>query len=88
VTVGRAVTVQQLLHVAEPPGEGFVTVTLRAPVVAVVESVMFAVSCVELFFVTELTVIPAPEKVTVPPKAPLAPPKPVPAIVTFCPVPP
>ena len=62
------------------------TVTLRAPVVAVDDTVMFAVSCVELFFITEFTVMPAPEKVTVPPKAPLAPPKPVPAMVTVWPV--
>ena len=46
---------------------------------------MFAVSCVELFFVTELTVMPLPENDTVPPNVPLAPPKPVPLMVTFWP---
>ena len=83
VGFGRAVTVKQLVHVAEATGAGFVTVTLRSPRVAPAVSVMFAVSCVALTFVTELTVMPVPENATEPPNVPLAPPKPVPLIVTF-----
>ena len=82
MTVGRAATVKHPVHVAEATGAGLVTVTLRAPVVAVVDSEMLAVSCVALFFVTEFTVMPVPEKATVPPKVPLAPPKPVPVMTT------
>src|SRR5919198_295204 len=57
VTVGAALTVKQPLH--DPvPASGFVTVTSRAPVAAPAVIVMFAVSCVELTKVVELTVIP------------------------------
>ena len=62
------------------PASGLVTVTLRAPVVALPAIVMFAVSEVELTKVVELTVIPVPEKLAVS-HAPLT--KPVPVIVMF-----
>ena len=80
--VGRAVTVKQPLHDAEPPADGLVAVTFRVPVDAVDDTETFAVNCVLLFFVTEFTVIPLPENTSVPPKVPFPPPKPVPATVT------
>ena len=70
-------TVKQALQ--EPiPASGFVTVTLRAPVAAPAAIMMFAVSCVELTKVVELTVMPLPEKVTLAPLTKL-----VPFTVTF-----
>jgi hypothetical protein len=59
--VGAALTVKALLPVPVPPS-GLVTVTLRAPVVALLAMVMLTVRLVELTKVVELTVIPAPEK--------------------------
>ena len=64
-------------RVALPPSE-FVTVTLRGPVVAVDATLTLTVKLVELFRVTELTVIPLPENATVAPDA-----NPVPATATF-----
>lgn len=61
--VGRAFTVNALASEATPASR-FVTVTLRDPTVAVVEIEMLTVRCVEFVLVTELTVIPVPEKVT------------------------
>jgi hypothetical protein len=60
VTVGAALTVNTPVPVPTPPS-GLVTVTLRAPVVAPAAIAMFAVSCVALTNVVELTVIPVPE---------------------------
>jgi hypothetical protein len=77
VMVGAAFTVKQLAH--EPlPASGLVTVTFPAPVVALEETVMFAVSEVEDTKVVEFTVIPLAENVAA---APLT--KPVPVIVMF-----
>ena len=79
VTVGAALTVNAALLVTLLPSP-FATVTLREPVVAVLATVMFAVSEVELTNVVEFTVIPVPENET----ASDAPPSnPVPVIVTF-----
>jgi hypothetical protein len=72
-------TVKQLAHVALP-ASGFVTVTLRAPVVAPAATVMFAVTCVAETKVVEFTVMPVPEKVAARPP-PLT--NPVPFTVTF-----
>ena len=47
------------------PASGLVTVTLRAPVAAAAETETTTVSWVALFRVTETTVIPVPENVTV-----------------------
>ena len=66
VTVGPAFTVNPFVSV-EFSVSGFVTVTFRAPVVAVAATVMLAVSCVALTKVVELTVIPVPLKVTAAP---------------------
>ena len=79
--VGRAFTVNALAREPTPPS-GLVTVTDRAPVVAVAESVMLAVSEVALFLVTELTVIPVPEKTTID-DVHVPVPKSVPVIVMF-----
>ena len=77
VTVGAMVTVKQFVH--EPVWvSGFVTVTFRAPVVALDATVILAVSEVVETKLVEFTVIPAPEKAAL---APLT--KPVPVIVTF-----
>ena len=62
------------------PASGFVTVTFRVPVAAPPESEMLTVSCVELLRVTELTVIPLPEKAT---DAPLTKPVPVKTMLWF-----
>jgi hypothetical protein len=50
---------------ALPPA--VVTVTVRAPIAADEETVMFATTCVALLYVTELTVMPVPPKLTVVP---------------------
>jgi hypothetical protein len=60
------------------PASGFVTVTSRSPVVAFDATERRTVRLVELFRVTETTVMPFPENVTV---APLT--KFVPVIVMF-----
>ena len=52
---------------------GLVTVTVRAPVVAIDAIVMFAVSWVALTNVVELTVIPAPKDAARPPLTKLVP---------------
>jgi hypothetical protein len=49
------------------PASGFVTVTFLVPTAAPLESEMTTVSCVALLRVTELTVIPLPEKATLAP---------------------
>src|SRR5437764_8659851 len=77
VTVGAASTVKIPVPVAEALS-GFVTVTLRDPVVAPDAMVMLTVSEVELLKVVELTVIPVPENEAVAPLTKL-----VPVIVTF-----
>ncbi len=75
--MGLAFTVKQLLH--DPlPASGLVTVTLPAPVVALAETVMLAVSEVEDTKVVEFTVIPDAEKAVVAPET-----NPVPVIVMF-----
>jgi hypothetical protein len=79
VTVGAALTVNTPVPVPTPPS-GLVTVTLRAPVVAPAAIAMFAVSCVALTNVVELTVIPVPENDAASP-VPLT--KLVPVIVTL-----
>jgi hypothetical protein len=72
VTVGAPLTVKQPEH--EPtPVSGFVTVTLRAPVVATELMEMLAVSWVELTKLVELTVMPVPEKDAVAPFTKLVP---------------
>jgi hypothetical protein len=76
VTVGAALTVKQLEHVALP-ASGFVTVTLPAPKVASDATVMFAVTCVDDTKVVEFTVMPDAEKLA---EAPFA--NPVPDTVT------
>jgi hypothetical protein len=63
VTVGRAVTVNALPSDPTPPSR-FVTVTVRAPRVAVVETEMLTLRWLESVRLTELTVIPVPEKAT------------------------
>jgi hypothetical protein len=63
-TVGPAVTVNPPVRVALPPS-GFFTVTSRAPVVAFDATLTLTVRLVELLRVTELTVTPLPENVTV-----------------------
>jgi hypothetical protein len=68
-------TVNMLVPVPTPASE-LVTVRLRAPVAAEGSMLMFPVSEVALLNVTELTVMPVPENVTV---APLT--KPVPLMV-------
>jgi hypothetical protein len=75
--VGAALTLKTPLPVPTP-ASGLVTVTLPAPVLAVEEMLMFAVSWVELTNVVELTVIPEPENTAL---APLT--KPVPVMVTL-----
>lgn len=77
---GAAAIVRQLLHVAIPPGPGLLTVTLRLESVAPLEIVTVAFSSVELTNVTEFTVSPLPEMLTVAPDT-----KPVPlmAITAF-----
>ena len=77
VIVGAALTVNTLVPVPLPASV-FNTVTLRAPVVALDVSVMFAVNEVGLLKVVEFTVMPVPENAAT---APLA--KPVPVIVMF-----
>ena len=79
-TVGPVFTVNLAVPVPAPPS-GFVTVTSRAPVVAFVAIVMFAVTWVALFHVVEFTVMPAPENDAANPAALT---KPVPVIATFC----
>jgi hypothetical protein len=76
--VGRLFTVKAPVAVTLPPSV-FVTVTSRAPVVAVDETVMLAVSCVADVTTTgPLTVMPVPENETVAPET-----KPVPEMATF-----
>ena len=76
VTVGAALTVKALA--SEPlPASGFVTVTVRALVLAPLSMVMLAFSSLALTKVVELTVMPAPKEAL----APLT--KPPPVIVTF-----
>ena len=77
--VGPALTVKAPVPVALVVS-GFVTVTLRAPVVAPEAIVMFAVTSVALTNVVELTVMPVPENEAASP-APLS--KFVPLIPTF-----
>jgi hypothetical protein len=79
VIVGAETTVKQLEQDATPASP-FVTVTLRAPVVALDAIVMFAVTCVAETKVVEFTVMPVPEKAAarVPPLT-----NPVPFTVTF-----
>jgi hypothetical protein len=77
VVVGPVLTVKHPVHDALPVS-GFVTVTLRAPVVAPVVIVMLTVTWVALLNVVELTVMPVPENEAV---APLW--KPVPVIAMF-----
>jgi hypothetical protein len=72
VTVGAAFTVKAPVAVATSPS-GLVTETLRDPVAALPEIVMLAVSEVELTKLTELTVIPEPEKPTVAPETKFVP---------------
>src|SRR5436190_11472689 len=60
VILGAAVTEKPLARVATRPS-GAVTVTVRAPSVAVAATVMTAVTRDALFTVNELTVIPAPK---------------------------
>ena len=62
------------------PASGFVTVTLRAPRAAPLETEMTTVSCEALFRVTDTTVIPEPESDTV---APATNPLPVKITVRF-----
>jgi len=64
VTVGPALTVNVP---ADPtPASGFVTVTLRAPVLAPGSIVMLAISSVEDLNVVELTAIPEPNDAAAP----------------------
>jgi hypothetical protein len=72
VTVGAGLTVNAPDAVATSPS-GLVTRTLRDPVAAPPEIVMLAVREVELTKLTELTVIPDPEKPTVAPDTKLVP---------------
>ena len=72
--VNEPLTVKMPVPTPVPPS-GFVTVMSRVPTVAPTESVMFAVTCVMLLKVIELTVMPVPENETM---APLT--KPPPAI--------
>src|SRR6266511_978776 len=74
VVVGPVLTVKHPVHDALPVS-GFVTVTLRAPVVAPTAIEMFAVTWVALLNVVEFTVMPVPENEAL---APLW--KPVPVI--------
>lgn len=60
VTVGPVLTVKTPVPVAVPPSP-FVTVTLRAPVVAPLVIEMFTLRCVESVKVVEVTVMPVPE---------------------------
>jgi hypothetical protein len=76
VTAGAGFTVNAPVPVATSPS-GLVTTTLRAPVAALPEIVMFALSEVELTKETELTVMPDPENPAVAPETKL-----VPVIVT------
>ena len=76
--VGAALTLKTPLPVPTP-ASGLVTVTLPAPVLAVEEMLMFAVSWVELTNVVELTVIPDPNDAAS--AGPLS--KPVPVMVTL-----
>jgi hypothetical protein len=76
LTVGPALTVKPFVLVPTPASP-FVSVTSRVPTVAVAETVMLAVSCVELTKVVELTVIPFPNEEAS--EAPLT--KPLPPIV-------
>ena len=62
--MGPIFTVNAFAVVLVPPS-GFTTVMLRAPVAAFAEIVTFAVICVALTNVMELTVMPVPEKLTV-----------------------
>ena len=61
VIVGPALTVKALALLPTPPSP-LLTVTVRAPVAALLLIETFAVSCVALTNETELTVMPAPEK--------------------------
>ncbi len=77
VSVGAGLTLKTPVPVTEAP-PGFVSVTSRAPVVALPEIVMFTVTCVLLLYVVELIVIPEPENATVAPVT-----KPVPEMAMF-----
>ncbi len=76
VTTGGPFTVKPLANVALAP-DGSVTVTSRAPGVAVAATVTGTVSCVALVTVTGPVVTPLPEKATVEPAT-----KPLPVTVT------
>jgi hypothetical protein len=77
VTVGVTLTVKHPVHVPTP-ASGLVTRTLPAPVVAVGETLMLAVSWVADTNVVEFTVTPAAENEAIAPET-----KPLPLIVTF-----
>src|SRR6267142_2631554 len=64
-SVGPAITVKQSVHVTAPVSE-LVTVYDRRPGVAPLAIEILALRCVASVFVTVLTVIPVPLKVTVP----------------------
>ena len=61
--VGRALTVNALVSVSRPPSR-LTIVTLRPPIAASGSTVMLTLRCVELVRLTELTVMPPPEKRT------------------------
>ncbi len=62
--VGRAFTVNALASDVVPPSDGFRTVTVLAPTVAVAEIETLTFRWLTSVRVTELTVIPLPEKAT------------------------
>ena len=72
VRVGAGSTVKMPMPVSVPPSR-FVTVTSRAPVAAPPLMLTFAVTCVGLSTVVELTVMPVPENATVAPLAKFVP---------------
>ena len=67
VVVRSGLTVKQPVQVPVAPPLLLLTMMLRRPVAAFPAMLMFAVSCVALLKVVELTVILVPEKLTVAP---------------------
>ena len=65
-TVGFALTEKHPVHF-DVPVSGFVTVTSRAPIVALLATVTLSVKDVALLRVSELSVMPVPDHLTVTP---------------------